>query len=148
MKLKETCKIHVPRKLVWTATIEIDRWPQWTPTVQTVERIDEGPLRVGSEAFLKQPGMPKSRWRVTSLDAGRRFAWETRMRGMRIVATHELADCEAGTRNTLIVEMQGVATWLLAPLIWFSARKNLKTENAALKRFCESQAAGSGRTTN
>lgn len=141
MKLSHSINISAPRELVWDVTTDINNMTEWTPTVQAIERIDDGPVAIGSEAWIKQPGMPKARWTVTTLSAESHFAWETHVRGMHIIATHELAPLSEGTCNTLLLEFRGLSVWLMAPLIWLSGRRNLRLENEGLKRACEERAS-------
>lgn len=131
-------QIAAPRSVVWCITVDIERWPQWTPTVTSLQRLDEGPLACGCAAMIQQPGLPKAKWVVTALIPDEQFTWESRILGMRMVATHELAAKETGTQSTLRVEISGLVAHLLSPLIRSSARRSLERENAALKATCES----------
>lgn len=121
-------------------TVDIERWPEWTPSVDAVKRVDQGALDVGSTALLKQPGLPEAMWTVTSLIQGERFIWESRIRGIRMVAAHEMVATEMGTQNVLHIEMSGFVAFLLWPLIRLSVRRSLEQENAGLKRRCEANA--------
>lgn len=133
-------QIDAPQNIVWCVTVDIERWSQWTPTVTSIQRLDEGPLACGSAALIQQPGLPEAKWVVTALIPDERFAWESRILGMRMIATHELSTRETGTKSTLRVEMSGLVAHLLSPLIRFSACRSLERENAGLKAKCESLA--------
>lgn len=157
MKLEHQIKIDAPPEVVWRVSIDIERMPELTPTMESVERLDDGPLGVGSKALIKQPGMPKAEWQVTAMTEGESFTWETRVRGIGMIATHELvpigasgsasgsasgiasecASAEVGTLNTLRVEMSGVVAALLWPFVRRSVRKALEQENAGIKAACE-----------
>ncbi len=140
MKLENQKLIDAPPSLVWRVTENIERWPHWTPTVETVKRLDDGPFTVGSTALLKQPGLPEAEWCVTALRKGEGFTWETRVRGIRMVATHALEPVGAGTKSILRIEMTGLAAIVLGPLIRASARRSLEQENAGLKAESEALA--------
>ncbi len=141
MKLENQKLTAAPLSFVWSVTEVVVRWPHWTPTVQKVKRLDEGPFGVGSTALIKQPGLPEAKWRVTALTPGEGFTWETRIRGIHFVATHELRTSGAGTSSVLRIELFGVVATLLWPFICSSARRSLETEHVSLKAKCEAMAA-------
>ncbi len=137
MKLESVVHIDAPPNVVWTVTEDIERWPEWTPSVESVKRIDQAQFDVGSTALIKQPGLPEAKWFVTAFTRGERFTWESRVRGIRMIATHEIRAAASGTQSVLRVEMSGLVAVLLWPLIRFSARRLLEQENAGIKDRCE-----------
>ena len=147
MKVQHTIHIDAPPDLVWAVTVDIDRWPDWTPTVDKAERLDTGPLRVGSRALIAQPGLPEAIWTVTALREGESFAWETTLRGMRMIACHEVKPADAGADNTLTLEARGLVAFLLSPLISGPSRQTIEKENSGLKAFCEAKRSSVQTTT-
>lgn len=141
MILADSISIHAPLSVVWRETVDVERWPEWTPTVTASERLGEGPLRVGSEVRLRQPGQPAAVWTVTSLDPLERFSWETQRPGLRMTATHALASEGDGTRNALNVEITGALSVLLWPVLRVLVSRALALENRGLKARCEALAA-------
>lgn len=137
MILENIKMVDAPPDVVWEVTTDVENWPQWTPTVTEVTRLDDGPFMVGSVALIKQPGLLVSEWRVTELRDGEGFTWETCVRGMRMSATHDLVVLESSTKSILRLQIEGFLAVLLWPLIRYSARKNLELENAGLKARCE-----------
>ena len=140
MRLTNEIDIDAPRELVWRVITDVEQWPAWTPTVTSAVRVDDGPFRVGSAARLKQPGMPDAQWTVTELAEGARFSWQTRVRGMRMVASHALADVAVGTCSTLRIELRGIPVILLWPFVRASVARAIRRENAGLKAVCERHA--------
>ena len=67
MKLENTKYIGASPSIVWKAREDVERWPQWTASVETVRRLDNGQFDVGSKVRIKQPSLPETEWRVTAL---------------------------------------------------------------------------------
>jgi hypothetical protein len=98
---------------VWSVMRDVERWPEWTPTVRRIRRLDKGPLAVGSRVVLSQPKLPPAKWKVTELDDARRcFTWETWSPGMRLRARHWVEETGKTSRATLSLQFSG----LLGPL--------------------------------
>ena len=94
---------------VWAVMRDIERWPEWTPTVTSIRQLDRGPLAVGSRALIRQPKLLPARWQVTELDdAARSFTWMTRGPGMRLTARHWVEDNGAVSRATLSIQFSGL----------------------------------------
>ena len=43
-------EIQASSERVWEVLSNIECWPAWTPTVTSIQRVDRGPLVVGSQA--------------------------------------------------------------------------------------------------
>ena len=142
MRIEHAIHIDAPPSVVWAVTEDVERWPEWTPTMDDVKRVDAGPFDVGSSARIKQPGLPEAVWSVTDLVRGERFTWTTRVRGIRMRATHELSPHDSGTRSVLRLEMSGLVAALLAPFVHRSVRRALERENSGLKARCEADPPG------
>ena len=138
MRVTDTILIEAPPAGVWQVTVDVERWPEWTPTVTSVSLLGDSPLRLGSVARIKQPMQPESEWVVTEFAAPRRFAWETARTGLRMKGIHDLAPTTGGTRSTLEVEARGFLAALLWPLLRPAMKKAIATENRGLKARCES----------
>lgn len=137
MKVEHAISIDAPKDIVWSVTRHVERWPEWTPTVTSVTRVDRGPFGRASVARIKQPMQPEAEWVVTEFETGHRFAWETRRLGLHMTATHELSPDAAGTKNTLRAEARGLGAALLWPLLRIALRRALAEENRGLKARCE-----------
>ena len=94
--------------IVWARTIDVASWPQMFPTVTSVERLDDGPLRVGSRARIKQPGQPHRVWTVTEIEPEHRFVWTTQATGFAMSGKHVLTPTTVGgTVNHLTIDLDG-----------------------------------------
>ncbi len=128
---------------VWALTTAIEDWPGLTPTMTSVERLDEGPLRVGSSARVVQPRQRPTVWTVTRLDAPHAFEWQAKVLTVTMTGVHHL-EAEpgpdgAGTRNRLRVELSGFGSKVLARLLGATMRAAIETENQGFKREAELQ---------
>ena len=135
--LQHTVTIAADPARIWSVLVDVERWPARIPTVDTVERLDPGPLAVGSRTRLSQPRLPTAVWTVTELTEGSSFTWESRSPGVTIVATHVVEPHPEGGRLTLALSLSGP----LAGVGWLMTRKLTKqyveTEAASMKRAAE-----------
>lgn len=137
MKVTRTITIQAPPETVWQKTIDVERWPQWSPNIQSVKRLDTGRFDVGSRARIKQLGLPETTWQVSSLRSGKAFTWQTRVRGITMIGSHDVEPVASGARSILGLEVKGLVAWTLWPLLRQSIGSALDTENEGLKSVCE-----------
>jgi uncharacterized membrane protein len=62
MRFEATIDVAAPAQLVFEVYTDVERRPEWTASVTSVERLDQGPLSVGSRARIKQPRLPAAVW--------------------------------------------------------------------------------------
>ncbi len=91
MYVETAVQIDAPPEHVWAVMSDVERWPEWTTSVERAERLDEGALRVGSRARLKQPRFPPVVWEVTELEPGRSFSWTAKNVGVTSIGEHRIA---------------------------------------------------------
>jgi uncharacterized protein YndB with AHSA1/START domain len=131
-------EIAAPPERVWAVLVDVERWPEWTPTMTRVRRLDRGPFGTGSAARIKQPRLPPAVWRVTAFDPGRSFSWTATGPGVRTVAGHHLGPGSDGSVTvTLTIEQSGPLAGLLWRLTSGLTRRYVDTEAHSLKRRCE-----------
>lgn len=111
--------------------------PSITPTMQRVQRRDQGPLGVGSEVRIKQPGQPERIWTVTRYDPPHHFSWTTSTMGVQMTGVHDLASFDDGTTNTLAIELAGPLAPILGRLMKRPIQKALATENEGFQVAAE-----------
>lgn len=147
MKVTDSIHIDAAPDMVWAVTQDVERWPEWTPTVTSVHLVGNRELGLGSIVRIKQPMQPEAEWLVTELRAGQRFAWATRRTGLQMVGTHDLTADGTGIRNMLSIEAKGPVVMMLGPLLRWATRRALAEENRGLKARCEqmSRAADGGK---
>jgi uncharacterized membrane protein len=142
MEWTHTQVIGAPVDVVWGLTVDVTSWPQYMPTVQSVERLEEGPLRLGARARIKQPGQRAAVWTVTELTPGHTFSWRSQRRGLAMTGSHRVEPEGDGTRSTLTITMSGPLAPVLGPLLGPLMRRVLRTENGC---FAERAAQASRR---
>jgi uncharacterized membrane protein len=117
---------------VWEVLYDVARWPEWLPTVDSVQRLDDGPLAVGSRAKVRQPKLPQAEWQVSEVVPGRSFTWEAAGPGMRTIGRHEVVPDGAGSKVTLSIEQTG-PMGAVAALVWRGlTQRYIETEAASL----------------
>ena len=82
MRFEDTIDIAVPADQVWALTENVEAWPTFSPTMTSIERPDSDPIAIGSRARVRQPAQRPAVWTVTRFEAGRVFAWETKVLGV------------------------------------------------------------------
>jgi uncharacterized membrane protein len=132
-----TVDIDAPPERVWTIVRDVGRWPEWTASMTSVERLETGPLAVGSRARVRQPKLLPAVFAVTELRPDAGFAWVTRSAGVEATGGHWIVPAGAGSRVTLSVEFKGGLAWLVARVAGRLTRRYLELEAAGLKRVSE-----------
>ncbi len=133
-----TVQIAASPARVWQVMSDVERWPEWTPTVASITRTNAGPLRIGARARIRQRWWRPTDWVVTVLSEGRQFDWETRSVGMRVTAQH-LVEPNAcgGARATLTVQFKGIIGGIVGRATGRMNRRLLALEADGLKRRSE-----------
>jgi len=132
-------EIRVSPHRVWEVLLDVERWPAWTSSVTRVQRMDIGPLTLGSRTRIWQPKLMPAVWQVTSLDEQRRiFAWTTHTCGIRIVGRHQVEAIGGRSRVTLSLTYHGVIGAVLARAYRDLNWEYLTREANGLRGYCES----------
>jgi uncharacterized protein YndB with AHSA1/START domain len=148
MLTTRTAAIAAPSARVWAVIADVERWSEWTASITRIRLLDAGPLAVGTRARIEQPKFPAMVWRVTAVEPGRSFTWETRGFGGGAVGTHEVADDgRGGSVATLTIEQFGWLNALLARWIRPITERYLTMEIEGLRRRSEESAERGGATT-
>ena len=124
---------------VLAVLLDIERWPEWTSTMTSVRRIDDGPFGVGSRARIRQPGLLPAIWLVTEIDGARGFEWITRSPGVQLKAGHLVEAAGAGSRATLSLRSSGLFGPLVARFYRGLSLRYLAIEAEGLRNRCEGQ---------
>lgn len=127
---------------VWERLSDLESWPEWIPTVQSLEPVDVEQARgVGATYLLKQPRLPRARWVVTEWRRDVGFTWQSDSLGVRTIGTHQVADAGSGTRIDLAIGWTGRMAWLARLMYGGLARRYVEAEAKALVENTRAQAA-------
>ena len=138
MEQRTRIDVEAPVGRVWEVLREVERWPEWAPTVTSVRCLDDGPLAVGSRVRVEQPRIPPTEYVVTELEPGRSFTFVARGPGVRTTARHVLEELGTGsTRVTLAVEQAGPVGAVMGRFFRGLTDRYLTAEAAGLKARCE-----------
>ncbi|MGO8789991.1 MAG: SRPBCC family protein [Terriglobia bacterium] len=135
-----TVDIQAPPDRVWAVLCDVERWPEWTATTTSVQRLDTGPLAVGSRARLLQPKLRPAVWEVTELDEGTgSFIWVTRSPGVQVTGRHLVEENKGGSRVTLSIQFAGILGPLVALLYRSLNQRYIAIEAEGLRKRCEAE---------
>ncbi|MCP2164072.1 SRPBCC family protein [Goodfellowiella coeruleoviolacea] len=136
MRYHTSVHVNAPLAHVWAVLTDVARWPEWTPSVREVRRLDGGPLAVGSRTRIHQPRLPAAVWRVTELAEQQGFTWQTVSGGVTTVAGHRLAAADDGVTVTFSIEQTGLLAPLVGLLTAGLTRKYVDMEARGLRQRC------------
>ena len=138
MEQSATIDIAAPPDRVWQVLSDVEHWPEWTDTVRWVRRVDDGPLRTGSQAKISQPRIPTVDYVVTELEPGRSFTWVSGGGAALTTARHVLEPLPGGgTRVLLSVKQEGWLGSFVGRFYRGLTNRYLATEAAGLKARSE-----------
>ena len=132
--------IQAPPQKVFAVLCDVERWPEWTPTVLSVRQLSGSPFAVGSRYEMRQPKLRTAIWQVTDLEQQRIFNWEASAAGLRMKAGHSVDPDGTGSRVELSFEMSGFLAPLISRLYGSLIENYVCTESQKLKSRCESAA--------
>lgn len=141
MHIETSVEVDAPADVLWMVLIDVESWPELTPSMTSVSKASAGPMQVGSEVSIKQPKLPRMTWTVTELTDCSRFVWQTTTPGVTTVAGHEIHDPSNNTsRLRLVVDQVGPMGWLTGRVAAGLTRRYIDLEAAGLKSRAEALA--------
>jgi len=79
---------------VWDVFVDVERWAEWTASIEQIVPLDGPEIEVGKRFEIKQPRMPKLVWEVTEVDHGVSWTWRQKSPGGTTLATHEVTSVD------------------------------------------------------
>jgi hypothetical protein len=133
--------INAPPEKVFRILCDVERWPEWTPTMTSVKRLERGAFGIGAKARVLQPKLRPAVWQVTELTENRGFTWVARTVGLEMRAGHWIEAQGAGSRGSLTFEFSGFLSGIAGRLYRGLIEQYLGTEAQGLKRRSEASTA-------
>jgi len=137
MRFEASIEVAAPAQHVFDVYSDVERWPEWTDSVTSVQRLDDGPLRVGSRARISQPRLPTAEWEVVELVPGLSFSWTARGPGIKTTGRHLITGGEGPVTVTAALEQAGLLGPVLGLLTKGLTERYLQMEVRGLKARCE-----------
>ena len=137
MRLEVSTRIGAPPERVFATIMDVERWPEWTASVASVEKVAAGELKIGSKVRIKQPKVPVVVWTVTVIEPGRAMEWQAKGPGSKTVGWHRVEPEGDGSKATLGIEQSGVFFALMGWYFNGMTRRYVDMELVGLKARCE-----------
>lgn len=135
-----TVDIHATPTRVWEIFLDVERWPQWTPSMTRLRYLSGAGLAAGSVVRISQPGFPDADWTVTDAVPLQCFTWVSARPGMIARASHRIEPAADGCVVTLDVVYEGLLSGIIGLLMQGVTRRFMAQEAAGLKQRCEQPA--------
>lgn len=132
-----TVDIDAPVDTVWRVLADVGRWPEWTASVNEVDRLPGENLVVGARYRIRQPRLRPGVWTVTEWLPGVSFTWESLQPGVRLIAKHALEREGSKCRVHLDITFTGPMGWLFYRLSRTTTLRYMSMEAEGLRRRAE-----------
>lgn len=126
---------------IWSVLSDVERWPTWTPTIQHVEALTPGGLKIGARYRVVQPNLRPGIYEVTECKPHKVFTWVQKAPGATMIADHRFTASDAhGTEIELSFATEGLLGGILGRKYSKLISEYLATEARSLKEHCEAAA--------
>lgn len=140
MHAEDSIDIQAPADVVWRVYADVERWPDWTASMDEVTFVRGDALADGAEVRIKQPRLPRVTWVVTELRPGASWTWEARSPGALTVARHVVTPTDDGTtRVEQSIDQTGPVGGLVGRAIAGLTHRYLRMEAEGLKATAEAR---------
>jgi len=133
-----TVDIDAPTERVWQVISDVDHWHEWTDSVSSIKRINNGPFEVGTMILIKQPKFPPALWRLSEIIPGKSFTWTSTGPGFKAIASHSVEPIKTGSRATLRLEYKGMLGGAFGRMTAGITERYMAMEASGLKKRSES----------
>ena len=130
-------EISVGTATVWGVFAAVERWSEWTASVEQIVALDGPGIEVGKRFEIKQPRLPTLVWQVTEVDPGVSWTWRQVSLGAIALARHEvLAQGDSRSLVSQRIEHRGPIGTLTGVVLLPLTRRYLRLEAQGLKARC------------
>ena len=140
-------EIDAPPTVVWDVFTEVERWPEWTASVERIVPLDGPNLEVGNRFEIKQPRMPNLVWEVTEVVPGASWTWRQRSPGGVTLAVHEVVPAGERTLVRQRIDQRGPVGEAVGMVMRRLTRRYLDLEAQGLKGAVEQRRGSDGPST-
>lgn len=137
MMFTHSTQIAANPPVVWSVLSDLERWPEWTPTVRRLEILEGRELGIGLRVRIEQPRLRPAVWAVTECTPLESFTWVSRFAELSITASHLVEPSESGSKITLVLRYGGVLRWPVARIAGGITARYLQAEATGLRAKAE-----------
>jgi hypothetical protein len=142
LDIARTVHVDAEPDEVWRVLIDVERWPESTPSISGVRRLEQGELRIGSRAAIRQPRFPEVIWTVNRYVPGVEFVWESKSPGIRSTGFHSVAPGASGGADlALRIRQEGLFVLLFGWWLRGIDIRYLEMEARGMKQRAEASHA-------
>ena len=146
MRFETETETNATPARVWEVLTDVERWPDRLASYDAVERLDEGPLKVGSAARVRQPGLAAATYTVSALVPDVEFTWSSTSAGVRTTGRHVVQPLPGGRAGLLLsIEQTGLLAGPIGLLLGAKIRRFLAIESDGLRAAAEAASADDDR---
>lgn len=138
MLTERTVEIDAPAAVVWRVFADVENWPAMTESVSSLRALDGKELALGRSYAIKQPRIPRVKYKVTSFEPGTSWNWTYARPGNKTVAIHEVTPIDGNrTRVRQAIEQTGIVGEMVGKVMKGLTARYLDMEGAGLKKMAE-----------
>jgi carbon monoxide dehydrogenase subunit G len=115
MRFESSIVINARPEEVWTLIDKLEQWPQWMPSIKKIERVSQGPLKVGSQLCVtaKVSGLTvRLLMTVAAFVPERNVVLEGKALGTKLARFYTLDPVNGKTKLTIGGDVSGALAWL------------------------------------
>lgn len=141
-EIKTEIEISAPPSEVWKIITDIDRWQEWSPTINASQGVASIGSKLSITMMSKEKGKdgPKYNPIITKLDEPKYFHWRAHMLAEFIFTNDKifkLEEISSGTKLTHIETFKGLVTPMFRGQMEKGVPPMLNLMNKALKDLAE-----------